>query len=149
MPGPPPASPSRSPSSPSGGAATAAYAPGTSPSIEGTAAGKRKSKPGGSFSPSGMSVDVHVEQALSGGGRRAGSLWTTGTSPLAPPPKRERAQVDPFAGEDEAWASEDFLLTPDEEDYVGFLRTLWIAVLACALFWVVLALGAAQLFGAA
>ena len=92
---------------------------------------------------------MHVEQALGGGGRRAGSLWTTGTSPLAPPTHDEALDLDPLAGEDELWAEEDFLMTPDEEDYFGFLRTLWLAVLACAAFWILLALGAAGLLGAA
>lgn len=73
---------------------------------------------------------------------------TTGTPLLTPPSQREQADADPLAGEDEAWAPEDFLLTPDEEDYFGFLRTLWLAVLASAVFWIFLALGAAGLLGA-
>lgn len=100
------------------------------------------------FSPSEMSVEMHVEDALGGGGRRAGSLWTTGTPPLAPPPHRDALDADPLAGEDEPWAPEDFLRPRDEEDYVGFLRTLWVAIFMCALFWLVVALGAARLPGA-
>jgi hypothetical protein len=96
-----------------------------------------------------MSVEMHVEQALSGGGRRAGSLRTTGTPPLAPPPQREPTELDPLAGEDEPWAAEDFFWTPDAEDYFRFLRSLWVAIFACALLWVAIALGAARVLGAA
>lgn len=75
---------------------------------------------------------------------------TTGTPLPAPPPRHERAaDADPLAGEDEPWAPEDFgLLTPDEEDYFGLLRTLSLAVLVSAAFWALLALGAAGLLGA-
>jgi hypothetical protein len=98
------------------------------------------------FSPSRMSVEMHVEQALGGGGRRAGSLLTPRTN-TPPPAPHSVSGADPLAGEDEPWAEEDFLWTPDDDEYVGFLRALWLAVFACALFWVAIAIGAARLLG--
>jgi hypothetical protein len=61
--------------------------------------------------------------------------------------QRETVELDPLAGEDELWAEEDFLYGPDEDEYVGFLRMLWLSVLACALFWVVVALSVTELVG--
>lgn len=123
MPVPPPASPWQSPSPLPGGAATA-----TAPSNEGTARRSRKLDIERPFSPSGMSVaDTHL--------------------PLAPLRRRERLELDPLAGEDELWTEEDFLRATDDEDYVAFLRTLWLAVLACTVFWIVVAFGAVQVLG--
>jgi hypothetical protein len=65
---------------------------------------------------------------------------------VAPRPRDERLDLDPLAGEDELWAVEDFLWTPDDEDYVGFFRALWIAVVLCVLFWIALALSGVELF---
>jgi hypothetical protein len=64
------------------------------------------------------------------------------------PHVQDELEHDPLAGEDELWAEEDFLLAPDAEDYVKFLRTLWVALLACAVFWVTIAVGAVQVLGA-
>jgi hypothetical protein len=67
----------------------------------------------------------------------------------APQPRDAELEVDPLAGEDEPWADEDFLWTPDEEDYVRFFRTLWIALVLCLLFWLAVAVGGAELLGLA
>jgi hypothetical protein len=68
---------------------------------------------------------------------------------LAPRWLRDAVEADPLAGEDEPWAEEDALRPPDEEDYVEFLRRVWVAVFACAVFWVTIVAGAVQLLGVA
>jgi hypothetical protein len=61
--------------------------------------------------------------------------------------RQDPVEVDPLAGEDELWADEDFLRTPDAENYVGFLRRLWLAIFACGLFWIMVVLGGLGLSG--
>ena len=57
----------------------------------------------------------------------------------------ETVETDPLAGEDESWADEDFLWTPDGEDYPGFLRALWVALIVGAAWWIAFFAGAFDL----
>lgn len=112
----------------SGGAASAAaHRIGARPSREGTVPPGRKSDAREPFPPAGMFVETHPP-------RTAG-------------PQHDRFESDPLAGEDEPWA-EDFLRSSDEEDYISFLRTLWVAILASALFWAATVVGAITMLGA-
>jgi hypothetical protein len=66
---------------------------------------------------------------------------------LAPRWLHDGVEPDPLRGEDEPWAEEAVLRPADEENFVGFLRTLWVAVFACAVFWVTIVVGAVKLLG--
>jgi hypothetical protein len=90
-----------------------------------------------------VSVDLHLGQAPG-----AAALTTWASTPHAPAHQRDHElELDPLAGEDEAWAEEDLLWTPDEENYVRFVRSLWIAIVCCLLFWVLLAAAGFGVFG--
>jgi hypothetical protein len=79
-----------------------------------------------------MSIDVHL------GATRGGAL-TAWTASLHAPPRARDDELDPLAGEDELWAAEDVLWTPGEENYIRFLRSLFIVVLCSLLFWILVA----------
>jgi hypothetical protein len=101
-----------------------------------------------------MSIELHLEGARSGALRGIGAgvrgrrvVTARSRSPHVTPETRPDAlDLDPLAGEDEPWADEDFLRAPDREDYLGFLRTLWLAIVFCVLFWLALAVAGVQLF---
>ena len=57
----------------------------------------------------------------------------------------ETVEIDPLAGEDDFWAEEDLLWTPDGEDCPAFLRALWVALIVGAAWWIAVFAGAFDL----
>ena len=95
-----------------------------------------------------MVMELHLGETGAAAGGTAVLEGRTQTPAVTPRTFRDRI-VERLAGEDEPWADEDFLLVPDAENYVRFLRTLWLAVLVGALFWVMVAFGLFELLGRA
>jgi hypothetical protein len=136
MPNETPGEASRSPYPPPGGAEATA---GDRPSNEGNAAAARKFD-----APDPLCRAMRIDSL-----EQSTAVLTARTSwGTIAPPRDADLDLDPLAGEDELWAEEDLLLQPDAEDYFRFLRTLWIVLLLCCMFWVALAVGGVALFTA-
>jgi hypothetical protein len=94
-----------------------------------------------------MSVHQQLDELTTGAARhdldRGAGPVSTARTPLPGLTGQSRGggfALDPLAGEDEPWADEDLIRAPDDEDFVRFVRSLWLATLLCLLFWFALAL---------